>query len=546
MKQYCIYLRKSRADMEAEAHGEGETLARHERALLDLAKHKQLSIGKMYREIVSGDTIAARPIMQQLLSDVEQGIWAGVLVMEVERLARGDTIDQGIVAQTFKYSNTKIITPMKTYDPTNEFDEEYFEFGLFMSRREYKTINRRLQRGRYASAKEGKFVGSIAPYGYRIVKIPNDKGNTLAIVPEKAEIVRLIFSFYTRGEKGEDGEYRRLGIQAIAHKLNEMGIPPIRHDYWQKQTIRDMIINPTYAGMIRWGWRRSIKKMINGKPTKSRPITDDKNCVLVKGLHKPIIPKEEFDLAQKYINEIPPVPVGYRKEIQNPFAGIIVCGVCGRKMVLRKGKVRQDKPQKPDYIVCHCRACWNVSAPFHLVEKHIFDALKQWLDAYKLKLKNHENAPAVEKEQLLAALNAANAEISLLKNQLNKIYDFLERGIYSEDKFWERSASLSERINKSETAKKSLEKSLKKISSKDAVAAFFVPKVEHLLDVYDKLPSAAVKNTMLKEILEKVVYIKRSSGCVNGNSAADFEITLFPRLPDESQPLDTKKAARFF
>ena len=166
---YCLYVRKSRADAEAEARGEGETLSRHINTLLDLAKRRHLDITQIYREIVSGETIAARPVMQQLLSEVEQGVWTGVLVMEVERLARGDTVDQGIVAQTFKFSDTKIITPIKDYDPNNEFDEEYFEFGLFMSRREYKTINRRLQRGRLASVKEGKYVGSQSPYGYERV-----------------------------------------------------------------------------------------------------------------------------------------------------------------------------------------------------------------------------------------------------------------------------------------------------------------------------------------------------------------------------------------
>ena len=60
-KEYCIYLRKSRADMDAEAHGEGETLARHEKALLELAKRERLNITQIHREIVSGDTIAARP-----------------------------------------------------------------------------------------------------------------------------------------------------------------------------------------------------------------------------------------------------------------------------------------------------------------------------------------------------------------------------------------------------------------------------------------------------------------------------------------------------
>ncbi|MCL1904457.1 MAG: recombinase family protein, partial [Oscillospiraceae bacterium] len=151
MNQYCMYLRKSRADAEAEQRGEGETLARHEKTLFELARRHKLNVCQVYREIVSGETIAARPVMQQLLSEISEGMWTGVLVMEVERLARGDTIDQGMVMQAFKYSETRIITPMKTYDPNNEFDEEYFEFGLFMSRREYKTINRRLQQGRITS-----------------------------------------------------------------------------------------------------------------------------------------------------------------------------------------------------------------------------------------------------------------------------------------------------------------------------------------------------------------------------------------------------------
>lgn len=165
--QYCMYLRKSRTDLEAEARGEGETLKRHEKILLELARKMNINITQIYREVVSGESIAARPVMQELLSDVEKGLWDGVFVVEVERLARGDTMDQGLVAQTFKYSHTKIITPLKIYDPSNEFDEEYFEFGLFMSQREYKTINRRLQRGRLQSVKEGKFVGSVAPYGYK-------------------------------------------------------------------------------------------------------------------------------------------------------------------------------------------------------------------------------------------------------------------------------------------------------------------------------------------------------------------------------------------
>ena len=83
---YLMYLRKSRADKEAEARGEGETLARHEQILSELAAKMDLPIGATYKEIVSGETISSRPKMQQLLIEVMQGHWEGVLVMEIDVL----------------------------------------------------------------------------------------------------------------------------------------------------------------------------------------------------------------------------------------------------------------------------------------------------------------------------------------------------------------------------------------------------------------------------------------------------------------------------
>ena len=190
---YCMYLRKSREDMDAERSGQGDTLKRHEEMLFALARQQNLSVGRVYREVVSGETISGRPQMQQLLRDVEKGLWEGVLVTEVTRLARGDTMDQGIVAKTFKYSNTRIVTPLKTYNPAERSDEEYFEFGLFMSRREYQMINQRLQNGRIRAVMEGKYPGNTPPYGYAIQKLTNQKGNTLVVVEDQAKTVRNVF-----------------------------------------------------------------------------------------------------------------------------------------------------------------------------------------------------------------------------------------------------------------------------------------------------------------------------------------------------------------
>ena len=188
MEQYAKYLRKSRFDRDYAELSIEETLKRHEQILDKLAQDRGYHIAKTYYEVVSGESIAARPEIQKLLEEVNAGLYTGVLVVDLERLARGNSADQAYISQVFQFSETKIVTPMKVYDPTNEFDEEYFEFGLFMSRREYKTINRRLIRGRDSSASEGKYISSIAPYGYKRVKLEKVKrAFSLEPVPEEAE-----------------------------------------------------------------------------------------------------------------------------------------------------------------------------------------------------------------------------------------------------------------------------------------------------------------------------------------------------------------------
>ena len=165
MKRVLLYLRKSRDD---DNESKEETLARHERMLLDYCSRYDLSIEKIYREVVSGESIAARPQMQKLLEDVQSGDYHGVVVVELERLSRGNPIDQAEVLEIFKKSQTKIYTLNKIYDFSvdDDLDEEFFEFGLFMSRREYKVIKRRLLRGRKQAQKEGYFIGSITPLGF--------------------------------------------------------------------------------------------------------------------------------------------------------------------------------------------------------------------------------------------------------------------------------------------------------------------------------------------------------------------------------------------
>ncbi len=517
--EYCIYLRKSRADDNVGNQTTEDVLRRHENALLKLGRKMNLNITKIYREVVSGDTIASRPVVQEMLSAVENGCWDGVLVMEVECLARGDTIDQGIISQTFKYSDTKIITLVKTYNPNNEFDEEYFEFGLFMSRREYKIINRRLQRGRMASVNEGKYVGNKPPYGYDIVKLENAKGYTLAENNAEAQIVQLIFKLFTQGDNGSD----RIGVSKICNKLQGMGIKPRISKTWSVTTIRDILTNPVYVGKVRWNYRKTVNSIINGQKVKIRPRSKD--YTIIDGIHAPIISEEVFNQAQYYINCNKMTPIGKEKHIVNPLAGLIICSECGHRMVRRP---YQNKT--PDGLICVTTGCKNVGSMLYLVEERILNTLREWLDGYLLNVQlNLQNDKSLEKSIAKSKLSDIETELEKLDTQMSSIYDLLEQGVYSSEVFVERSKTIAEKRNALNEQKQFVENTMP-INNIDEEQSDFYPRVEKILAMYDEVEDVEKKNAMLKEIIEKVVYTKRKRG--TSSNYDNFELIIYPKQPD--------------
>lgn len=521
---YYAYLRKSRADRDAEAHGEGETLLRHQKILEDLASRLGITISKFYREIVSGETIQDRPVVQELLHDISNGKCDGVLVVEVERLARGDTSDQGTIAKYFKFSDTLIITPLKIYDPTDEYDEEYFEFGLFMSRREYKTINRRIQRGRIASVQEGKWIASTAPYGYERIKIPDGKGYTLQIVPEQAEIVRFIFHLYLHGEKQPDGSHKRLGRLLICKKLDAMSIKPATSQKWSVSTIKDMLQNPVYIGKVCWG-KDIEKKVITDGITKKVRIKNP-DFQMYDGLHPAIIPDETFQKVQELIHSKPAAPIVSNKILKNPLSGIVRCGKCGTPLT------RAISNTKDNYYNLRCpnRNCDNVSAPMYLIEQKLLEALQDWLDGYKLEWEkgDHTFHESTVKEN---ALRNYEKELQTAKGQQDRTYDLLEQGVYTPDVFQIRLKAISDKIQAITKEMSALQHSIEEEQQNAYTFSTFIPKFRHILDVYFHTDNAQSKNEMLKSIINHVEYTKEEKNKKFGRDNANFTLVIHPKLP---------------
>lgn len=518
--KYLLYLRKSRADLDLENSGAvTDVLKRHEERLLELARNLGITISDTYREVVSGETIASRPYMHRLLSEVEQGMWDGVLVVEVERLARGDTIDQGIVSQAFKYSNTLIITPSKIYDPNNEFDEEYFEFGLFMSRREYKTINRRLQAGRIASVKEGKYCGNKPPYGYERIKLEGQKGYTLKPIPEQASIVNMIFKWYVYGKDSQE-----FGVAKIVRQLNDMKIPTVNGGDWTPATVQGILSNPVYIGKIRWNARKTVKKSENGQIKKTRPRATD--YIVSDGLHEAIVPEDLYELAQKRRQKNPPRPVSIYKEIKNPLSGLVVCSKCGRKMVRRPYAIRN----KIDTIICPYTSCDNISSPLYQVEHEVIRSMQKIIAEYKINKECVDNSTVKsDREQNETLLKTMKTEYRTVESQKEKLFDFLERGIYSETDFIERNNVLGKKLTDLKQNIEKLEQDMKETSEREDAIEEILPRFEHLVSNYDNM-DAAEKNEILKQLISKIEYTKTTRNTKKNATQPLFSLEIYTKL----------------
>lgn len=508
MEYYACYLRKSRKDIEAENHGQGETLARHEKRLKDYANSIGIKISKFYKEVVSGESISSRPVMQQLLSDVENGMWTGILVVEVERLARGNTMDQGIVSNAFQYSNTKIITPLKIYDPNNEYDEEYFEFGLFMSRREYKKINQRLHEGILSSVKEGKHVASSAPYGYEKYKLPNQKGFSLKVNKHEATMIKLIFDLYSTGN----------GLAFICNKLNELGFKPRRSPSFTKSTISHILTNPIYIGKIKYTDKATTKKVVNGNVVRIK--NENRNILFVDGLHEPLLDVNTWNKVQliRKGNLINRTKVGY--DLKNPMASILKCALCGKSLQ------RVTYANRKDIRIC-CRKCKdNIGSNICLIEDKLLQALKILLKNYKIKLTNNDNSN-IENLLIIHQNSLLNYKTTLAKRklQLNKTYDLLEQGIYSKEKFVERSNLLKQQIKELNHTIEELKNEKKNILKIKNNKEILVPKIQNVIDCYYQTDNIKIKNELLKSVLEKVEYLK-----ITPKSKENFNLKLYPKL----------------
>ena len=461
INKVALYLRKSR---EEENETKEETLARHEKMLYDYCKRNNLHIVAVYKEVVSGENIANRPEMQRLLEDVDAGLYNGVVCIEIERLSRGNQIDQVEILEVFKSSKTKIYTLQKVYDLTNEdIDEEYFEFSLFMSRREYKVIRRRMTRGRLQAMKEGYFIGSITPYGF--TKKKDGRGFVLTPDEKEAEIVKYIFDQYANGES----------LLGICRALNDRGVTTRKGGKWGDSSLKQILTNPSYIGKVN-AWTKGV---------------------YYEGKHDGFIDEDIYNAVQ-LIREKSAPKTKKDQTLKNPLAGLLFCGCCGKAM-------RRCPNNKNSYVYrCVTHGCKNRRIVTHRIEKEVLESLKTELKDFNYLLDNYEDELKTKRQERDEEIARLTKAITKQHNALNVACDMLENGTYTIELFKSRTSIIEDKIK---TYNAQLEELKSMVIQEDERANKAVPILSKVIDNYDRL-DIKEKNNLLKRIIKRIDYTR--------------------------------------
>ena len=474
------YLRKSRME---EGLDTQEVLSRHRAALAEYAAAHDIHIIETYDEVKSGESLYARPEMLRLLEDVEAGKYDAVLCMDLDRLSRGRMKDQGIILDTFRESGTLIITPEKTYNLSDDVDDELAEFKTFMSRREYKIINKRLRRGLLQSINDGWYVAN-APYGYR--KVTVDRRPTLEIVPEEAEFVRMMYDMYINGS----------GCTKIARHVSALGAHPHRAPAFNRSSVVTILRNPTYAGKIVWNQKTHIRKGTNGNQKHITVYNAREKWTICEGRHPAIIEPEVYNTVQEILagRYIPSKNDG---TIKSPLAGLVKCAVCGRNMQ------RMEMHQGTPYLLCNTPGCC-ASAKFEFVENRVLQHLRKVLA--ELIVDKPTQPTGQHSAALQTDLTVIRKEQAAAQAQKNKLYELLETGVYDLDTFRDRMDSVKNKIASLEAKEKAALRAIDDAQHADPAA--LAARIKALLDAYDTSDGAA-RNAMLKGVINVIWYTKK-------------------------------------
>lgn len=314
---------------------DGYSLEAQRERLIKFAEFQEMEVVREYCDAgKSGKNISGRPEFSQMLQDIaeDRDEVDFILVFKLSRFGRNaaDVLNSLQYIQDF---GVNLICVEDGIDSSKDSGKLTITVLSAVAEIERENILVQTMEGRRQKAREGKWNGGQAPFGYEL----DSKNGTLTVNPKEAEIVRIIFSKFVNEGLGADSicDYlNQHGYQKKKVKKNEL-------NYFSRGFIMKILDNPVYIGKIAYG-RIATEKVKGSRDQYKRVKSDD--YMLVDGIHEAIVDQELWEAARIRRKE---TGVKWNKthslEHEHILSGILRCPVCGSGLV---GTVRRRKNKK--------------------------------------------------------------------------------------------------------------------------------------------------------------------------------------------------------
>lgn len=450
--------------------------------LKDYAKSHGYVVSKIFYEVgISGRKADKRPEFQKMIGLAKSSDHPAdaILVWKYSRFARNQ--EESIVYKSLlkKKHNVDVISVSEPLvdGPFGSLIERIIEW---MDEYYSVRLSGEVTRGMKEKAERGGYQAR-PPLGYKIVTHKEPP----VIVPEEAEIVKLIFEKYAN---------ENLGIFEIARLLNMHNFKTSHGKEFERRSIEYILQNPTYCGMIRWN--RTINETNEIRPESEWIVTD--------GEHPAIISKELFGKAQeRYKREYKPRGARPVSTYKHWLSGVVKCPVCGRTMTantIRNNTRVYSHFRCYGYTKGKCMA--NNSISSIKLEPAVLESIKTVLDNGKITYRKIE----AKTDDTVDLKTILEDQIKKIDVKLQRIKEAYMNGIDTIEEYKENKQAVQEE-------KENLENQLSEIkeeksNSKDDDEDMLL----RVKNVYDILSSdsvdATTKNDVLRSVVEKIIYEK--------------------------------------
>lgn len=275
----------------------------------------------------SGKSIECRASFCRMMDDIKSGKdgVSYVLVFKLSRFGRNaaDVLSTLQVMQDF---GVNLICVEDGIDSSKDAGKLMISVLSAVAEIERENIRVQTMEGRIQKAREGRWNGGFAPYGYRLVD------GVLQINEDEAPAIRTIFEQYLSTDTGANGLSKYLETHGFQKLTHQNGTSPL----FSATLIRAILKNPVYCGKIAFG-RRKLEK-IHGTRNEYHQVPQE-NYLLVDGLHEGIVSEELWNAAQvKLLAQSKRYePVNRSKmEQAHLLSALVKCPVCGAGMYSNK------------------------------------------------------------------------------------------------------------------------------------------------------------------------------------------------------------------